>query len=173
MNAATHELLTRLSEETGKEYGKLVQKLLAIALLEAGADRLIDRATQGIDLEVDLAGRRLALEVKTCEGGSLTLAKKDLDGLNRQVADGREAFVPALGDRPTDEWVFGRYTPGELPGGKKISLFQLRAYRDRDLERRVAREFDRAVQAHAATAARGGQGALDRVLEGYPARQLA
>lgn len=173
MNPRVHETLRALSAEKGKEYGKLVQKLLAIAFLESGADALIERSIQGIDLEVRLAGRRLALEVKTCEGGSLTLGKKDLDGLDRQFADGLEAFVPVLGDRPTDDWIFVRYARGELPSAKSLSLFKLRAYRDRELESRIAPAFDRAVLTHAAVAAREGQNGLDRVLERYPARKLA
>jgi hypothetical protein len=52
---------------TQKEYGKLVQKLLAIALLGAGADSLTDRSTQGIDLEATIRGKRRAIEVKTTE----------------------------------------------------------------------------------------------------------
>jgi len=173
MKTATHEQLRRLGTETGKEYGKLVQKLLAIAFLEEGVDELIERSTQGIDLEVSLAGKRYAFEVKTCEGGSITLGKKDLEGLDRQHASGLATYVPVLGDRPTDEWIFVRYVPGELPAAKKLSLFGLRAYRDRDLEQRITRAFERATLKHAATAAREGQSGLDRVLAAYPARQLA
>ena len=173
MNLQVHEKLRTLSAERGKEYGKLVQKLLAIALLDSGVECLIDRSTQGIDLEVKFAGRRLALEVKTCEGGSLSLGKKDLAGLDRQHADGLETYVPVLGDRSTDDWIFVRYVPGELPSAKQLSLFKLRAYRDRELETRIARTFERAVLEHAALASREGQGGLDRVLESYPARQLA
>lgn len=173
MKHATHATLRELSAATGKEYGKLVQKLLAIAFLDAGADDLTDRCVQGIDLELGVAGRRLAFEVKTCEGGGLTLGKKDLDGLARERDAGREAFVAALGDRPTDEWVFARFAPDELPASKRIPLFGLRAYRDRELEQRVARAFERAVERHATAAARGGQAALDEVLATYPARRLA
>lgn len=173
MNADAHQKLRALSAERGKEYGKLVQKLLAIALLESGADALIDRSTQGIDLEVTVAGRQLALEVKTCEGGTLSLGKKDLDGLDRQHAEGLETYIPVLGDRSTDDWIFVRYTPGELPSAKQLSLFKLRAYRDHDLESRIAKEFERAVLKHAAVAAREGQSGLDGVLSGYSARKLA
>lgn len=173
MNQQVHEKLRALSAEKGKEYGKLVQKLLAIAFLESGAEGLIERSIQGIDLEVRLAGRRLALEVKTCEGGSLTLGKKDLDGLDRQCAEGLETYVPVLGDRPTDDWIFVRYAPLELPSAKQLSLFKLRAYRDRELEARIARAFEAAVLTHAAVAAREGQSGLDGVLARYPARKLA
>lgn len=173
MKRLVHEKLRSLSDAKGKEYGKLVQKLLAIAFLDAGADDLTERSIQGIDLEVRIGGRRLALEVKTCEGGSLSLGKKDLEGLERQHADGLEAYIPVLGDRLTDDWIFVRFTPGELPSAKQLSLFKLRAYRDGELEARISRAFAKAVLDHAADAARDGQRGLDRVLERYPARRLA
>jgi hypothetical protein len=113
------------------------------------------------------------LEVKTCEGGSVTLGKKDLEGLDRQCAEGLEAYVPVLGDRATDDWIFVRYTPGEFPSAKQLSLFKLRAYRDRELETRITRAFEQAVLTHASVAARSGQNGLDGVLERYPARKLA
>jgi hypothetical protein len=75
-------MLGHLATECGKEYGKLVQKLLAIACCESGAVRLIDRSTQGIDLEVTFHdGLRVAFEVKTGQAGTVTFGKKDLDGL--------------------------------------------------------------------------------------------
>ena len=39
-------------ERRGKEYGKLVQKLLALALLDADAQELYERSVQGIDRAV-------------------------------------------------------------------------------------------------------------------------
>ena len=62
MRIEVHRRLRDLAERSGQEYGKLVQKLLAIALCECGATRLTERSTQGIDLEVELpGGRSLAL----------------------------------------------------------------------------------------------------------------
>lgn len=173
MNPHTHRLLAELRDKTGKEYGKLVQKLLAIALLESEVEGLVDRSTQGIDLEVRIAGARHAFEVKTSETHQITLAKKDLEGLQRQVDEGAHTYVVVLFGGLLDEWLFVRYAPGELPSGKKLSAFQLRPFRDRELERRVRLPFEHAVEAHANTALIERQPGLDRVLAAYPARSLA
>ena len=77
--------LKKLWQASEKEYGKLIQKLLAIAFCKAGAVRLMERSTQGIDLEVTLPDeRRIALEVKTAQDRSVKVGEKDLDGLASQ-----------------------------------------------------------------------------------------
>ena len=173
MNPQTHRMLQDIRSRTGKEYGKLLQKLLGIAFLDSEVERLVDRCTQGIDLEVQLGGARLAFEVKTSEEDQITLGKKDLEGLQRQLDDGAEAYVAVLGGGLLDSWLFVRYSPGELPSGRKLSTFQLRPYRNRELEERILRPFEEAVARHANTAICERQAGLDRVLEGYPARGLA
>ena len=95
MKLEVHQRLSELSTAAGKEYGKLVQKLLAIALLEAGAESLTDRSTQGIDLEATFRGKKRAIEVKTTESGAVSLGKKDLEGLAAREADGMRAYVAA------------------------------------------------------------------------------
>ena len=173
MNPATYRRLMEMRDKTDKEYGKLVQKILAIAFLETGAENLVERSIQGIDLDVTLAGTRYAFEVKTCEEDSLTLGKKDLAGLEREIASGAEAYIAVLAGSMLDEWLMVRYTPGEIPPAKKLSTFELRPYRNRELERRVESAFEDAVEKHAATAIYEKQKGLDKELERYPARALA
>jgi Holliday junction resolvase len=168
MKLEVHQRLSDLSAAAEKEYGKLVQKLLAIALLEAGAEGLTDRSTQGIDLEATIRGKRRAIEVKTTESGAISLGKKDLEGLAAKEADGARAYVAVLGNRFLDEWTFARFHKGELQPSQSYSITQLRPYRDRELERAVAKPFADAVLAHADAAARGGQHALDLVLASHP-----
>ena len=174
MNPNTHRRLKEIRGETGREYGKLIQKLLAIAFLESGVDSLTERSVQGIDLEIDLAGTRYAFEVKTSEKDSITLGKKDCEGLRRQVEEGAEVYIAVLlGSSLLDEWLMVRYHEGELLPAKKYSQFMLRPYRNRELEGRVRAAFDTAVADHANTAMLLRQGGLDRVLEGYGNRRLA
>jgi len=168
MKPDVHRRLTELSQTAGKEYGKLVQKLLAIAFLDAGAESLTERSTQGIDLEVTLQGRAIALEVKTTETGAVSLGRKDLEGLAAREAEGAAAYVAALGNRLLDEWVFARFMKDELQPSRSYSVTQLRPYRDAELERAVADAFSTAVLNHAAAAASGGQSALDQVLTRHP-----
>ena len=46
MKHATYEKLDKLRGEVGREYGKLVQKLLAAAFLETDVQKLVERSTQ-------------------------------------------------------------------------------------------------------------------------------
>jgi len=173
MKLEVHERLKTLSGASDKEYGKLVQKLLAIAFLEAGAESLTDRGTQGIDLELVIKGKARALEVKTSESGSVSLGKKDLEGLAAREDGGARAYVAVLGNRFLDEWTFARFFKGELQPSQSYSITQLRPYRDHDLERTVAKTFPEAVLKHADAAASRGQTALDQVLASYPAFKRA
>lgn len=172
MKLEAHRRLADLTASAGMEYGKLVQKLLSIALLEAGASSLVERSTQGIDVEVELDGVVRAIEVKTSQDGALKLGKKDLDGLAAREAEGARACVAALGPRLVDDWVVARFHRGEWQPGQSLSITQLRPFRERELERVLVPAFADAVLAHASAALRG-QRALDEVLRKYPAYRLA
>jgi len=171
-----HRRLAEIATAQGKGYGKLVQKLLAVSFLEAGAERVTERAVQGIDLEVTLpGGRQVALEVKTSEPGApgdVTLGRKDVEGLAARREQGLAPYFAVLGNRLLDDWVFARCEPGEIPPGT-YSPTRLRPYRDHALEAVVATTFAEAVVRHAGRAAEGGQAALDEVLRGYPAFRIA
>ena len=173
MKPQTHAKLIELREKTGKEYGKLIQKLLAIALLETEVERLVERSIQGIDLDVTIAGQRYGFEVKICEEDVIRLGAKDHEGLKRQISEGAEPYVAVLGGGLLAEWAFVRYHPGELPTGKALSGFRLRPYRNRELERRVRAAFEQTVERHATTAIYDRQLGLDKLLDAYPARQRA
>ena len=173
MRLEVHQRLSELSASSGKEYGKLVQKLLAIALMEAGAETLTDRCTQGIDLEANFRGKKRAIEVKTTETGAVSLGKKDLEGLAAREAEGMRGYVAVLGNRFLDEWTFARFHAGELAPSQSYSITQLRPYRDAEMERAVAKPFAEAVLKHADAARRGGQGALDEVLAAHSAYRRA
>lgn len=164
MNRLTRSSLDHLAQETGKEYGKLVQKLLALALLEAGAKSLIERSIQGIDLEFELAGRAYGLEVKTSTGHAVRLSAKDISGLNRLAEQAMEVRVAVLLHGPLEDWIMATYHPTEFQSGRDYSSFQLRPYRDRGLEDRIGQPFAAVVETHVQTAVAQGQGGLDRVL---------
>lgn len=161
--------LERLRAETGREYGKLVQKLLAAAFLETGVDRLVERSTQGIDLEMEIAGDRYGFEVKTSETDTIRLSAKDLEGLDRLVADGANVYLAVLAAGRFDDWIFARYAPGEFPTAKDSSAFAFRAHRDRALEQRIATAFDRVVDRDVHTAMTRRQSGMDEVLQRYRA----
>jgi hypothetical protein len=167
MRLDAHRRLRALAEAQGAEYGKLVQKLLALAFLEVGAT-VTDRAVQGVDLEVVLGdGRRVALEVKTTVGGEVTLAGKDLAGLRSREREGYEPFVAALGPGLLDEWIFARARLADWQGGVRLSLLALRPHRDRALEETVSAAFAEAVARHAPRAMTGGQAALNEAIRAH------
>ena len=169
MKYQTHEKLERLRGEVGREYGKLVQKLLAVAFLETDVQKLVERSTQGIDLEMEIAGERFVFEVKTSESDSIRLGPKDLEGLDRYVEDGARVYLAVLTNGPLEDWILARYMPEEFPVGKDLTSFPFRAHRDLDLERRVLTAFDRVVDAHVHTAITRRQRGMDEVLQRYPA----
>lgn len=173
MKIATRNRLDELSNMAGKEYGKLVQKLLAIALLEAGAERLVESAIQGIDLQFQFAGEAYACEVKTTTDSTIKLGKKDLDGLTNRVEAGADAYIAVLGGHLLDEWLFVRFRVGELAAAREYSVLELRAYRSPELEARVQQHFDVAVERHFGDACTiNPQSALDLLLQKYPEWKL-
>jgi hypothetical protein len=165
----THAKLERLRAETGREYGKLVQKLLAAAFLETDVQKLVERSTQGIDLEMEIAGERCVFEVKTSESDAVRLSPKDLEGLDRLVEDGGRVYLAVLTNAPFENWVLARYVPGEFPTGKDLTSFPFRAHRDRELEQRILTAFDRVVDRDVHIAITRRQGGMDEVLQRYPA----
>jgi hypothetical protein len=169
MNHDVHRKLKEIATARGVEYGKLVQKLLAIAFCEAGATQVTDRGVQGIDLEVTLAdGRSTVLEVKTAQEGSVKFGVKDIDGLAARASRDVLPYFALLGARLVDEWIFARLPSStEIRATREYSLTRLRAYRDPSLEDVVRATFPAAVLKHAVVAIEQGQGGLDEVLRDY------
>lgn len=168
MKIETYRRLQDLAAHTAQEYGKLVQKLLAIAFCESGATRVTERSTQGIDLEVVLPdGRSLAFEVKTTLTGEVTFGRKDVKGLEARAAQGLTPYFAVLGRRLVDDWLFARFHAGEVQPERAYSPTRLRPYRDGSLEALIGSPFEEVVTRHAGRATESGQGALDGVLRAY------
>ncbi len=174
MKHEVYRRLSELSEVSEKEYGKLIQKLLAIAFCKAGAIRLIERSTQGIDLEVTLPDeRRIAVEVKTAQDQTVKFGKKDLDGLSSQVEAGLEPYFALLGSQLLDEWVLARSYANEIKPNQQYRLTQLRAYRDKELEESIQEHFDEAVIEYTNLPDTNRQAALDEILRGFSCVSIA
>ncbi len=174
MKQEVHRRLSELSEASDKEYGKLIQKLLAIAFCKAGAVRLVERSTQGIDLEVSLPDLPpIAVEVKTTQDQSVKFGKKDLDGLASQAEAGLEPYLALLGSQLLDEWILARYYAGEIKPTKQYRLTQLRAYRNKEIENLIREHFDEAVIEYSNLPDENRQAALDEVLRGFSCVSIA
>jgi hypothetical protein len=154
MKHEVYRRLSELSEASDKEYGKLVQKLLAIAFCKAGAIRLIERSIQGIDLEITLPDeRQIAVEVKTAQDQTVKFG--------------------VLGSDLLDEWILARYHVGEIRPNQQYRLTQLRAYRDTELENQIRQHFEEAVVEYTNLPETNRQGALDEVLRGFSCVSVA
>ena len=166
--------LERISEQLDKEYGKIVQKLLAIAFCSMGARRVIERAIQGIDLEVMLPdGRFIAIEVKTFQGSRFTLNEKDLEGLETQLNGGKDgAYLAVLGPRRIDELLLFKYSPKEIVA-KTYTTVSLDCFRDIDLEDQIRKYFDEAVLLFSNEALAYRQRGLNRILHNFDCAELA
>lgn len=173
MKYETWRTLQTIRDRQGSEYGKLVQKLLALALLEAGADRITDRAVQGIDIEVQLSGRKLALEVKTTEKSTISVGQKDLDGLASRREEGYETMLAVLGGRLMDEWMFLPVPGSDLKPNAIVDLVYLQPFVDQPLGDLIEVHFVSAVDRYGVLACDGGQAALNEVLVKQPAYALA
>ncbi len=177
MKLDVHRRLQEIAAAQGKGYGKLVQKLLALAFLEAGVQRVTERSIQGIDLEVTLAGgERIAMEVKTSEPGAVgtvAFGKKDVQGLCARAEEGFVPYFAVLGNHQLDDWIFARHHTGEIPVNAALSPTRLRPYRDRALEALMKDTFADVVVRRAGLAADGGQSALDDVLRKHAAYRIA
>lgn len=173
MKYETWQMLQTLREQQKMEYGKLVQKLLALAFFDAGAKRLTERSIQGIDIEVQLQDRKLAIEVKTSEASSISIAKKDLDGLAARREDGFETMLAILGGRLTDEWMFLPVPGTDLQAKAETDLVFLRPFADSVLGPIVEEPFAASVDRFGVRACEGGQAALNEVLLKNPGYALA
>src|SRR6266478_6871871 len=72
-----------------REFGKIVQKLLAIGFRLAGFDRIVERGVQGVDVDaVGDSEERYATEVKTTQKDSVPFGPKDMKGLAARQQDG-------------------------------------------------------------------------------------
>jgi hypothetical protein len=172
MKYSTRVALDRVKESHGTDFGKIIQKLLAISLCESGAIRITERAIQGIDIWVVLPGRGAAsIEVKTTTDtkNEISIQKKDAEGLNARLDDGDQVFIACLGSQVVDDWIVARWIKNEfdLTQKLKMSIHQFRAYRDAELEAIIKLSFDSAVEKYVDIAIQDGQKGLNVVIESY------
>jgi len=148
-----------------REFGKIVQKELAIAFHLAGFARVVERGVQGVD--VDAVGNsleRYATEVKTTQTESVPFAAKDINGLKSRQQDGYQPLLAVLRLSPLSDLFLVH--AGNLRCGR-LQIESLRPYRFHELETRIQPCFERAVLEHFEGALTGSQSYLDWVLREY------
>jgi hypothetical protein len=170
MKYSTWKHLQNLREEKGNEAGKLVQKFLALALLEVGASKLTECAIQGIDIEFELDGCPWAVEVKIVineERNEIILGAKDFAGLEGRIEKGRKALFAVLGNQLIDEWLFIPHPGSGLQPGKKMPMVLLGVFQDKDWTVRIKGAFEEMVEQNIQVAIEGGQEGLNKVLHSH------
>lgn len=161
MTIETFERLLVLRNRYDREFGKLCQKMLALAFRSAGYTIMQERGVQGVDIDVAGATDRFSIEAKTTDREAVAFERKDAEGLAVRRRDGYQPVLAVLQIKLFADWMFvkaDRLVPGQL------AVEGLRAHRMRDLEDLVAPRFDPIVEAHTSRAMAGGQAYLDAVL---------
>lgn len=166
MKPSTWFALEQVLEKVGdQETGKVVQKLLAIAFRRLGFERVVERSTQGVDLDVARGDERYAIEVKTAQGWEVSLDPKDIKGPPGRHYDRYQAVMAVLRLSPEEDWILARMHPGVAPFAKgKHAAYLFRATSIVDLEREVRQAFAAAVAEHH-DAALEGQAGLQPILD--------
>lgn len=165
MKSDTFRRLQGLRERYGPGvFGKIAQKLLALAFYDAGFRHVVERAVQGVDIDAAGPGAEsYALEVKTTDGDRLTISRENIEALEDRAKDGYVPVIAALRIRLLEDWVFARIPMSQLRPGS-LSLTRLRAYRMKELEALVRPTFATSVDRHFRGALSGGETYLSEAL---------
>ncbi len=167
MKTATFHQLRELRQKYGPGiFGKITQKLLAMAFFNAGFHQFTERGVQGADIDVaSPAGEKYALEVKTTDGEAVPISKENIDALAGRSGDGYIPMIAALRIQVFEDWILADIPLSQLRPGV-ITLSRLRGYRVGRLEQRIRPAFEEVVNEHAAAVLSGGERYLIRLLDG-------
>lgn len=165
LDVGTFQRLRQIRDKFGPGiFGKITQKLLALAFYEAGFDHVVEREVQGVDIDV-AAGedKRYALEVKTTGGESVSISRENIDALKDRAKDGYKPLIAAFRMQMFEDWMFAgiplrRLEPGFVPFTK------LRSYRNRELENLICPTFEQVVNQHFSNVLIKGEHYLNEIL---------
>jgi len=165
LDVGIFESLQQIRDKFGPGvFGKITQKLLALAFYDAGFDHVVEREVQGVD--IDAAGGdagEYALEVKTAEGESVPISRENIDALKDRAKDGYTPVVAALRIKMFEDWIFSgiplsRLRPGSIP------FSQLQSYRMMELEKLIRPTFEKVVNQHFSNVLTKGKHYLNGIL---------
>jgi len=163
MRVDIYEKLEKIHKIYGpREFGKICQKLLAIAFQIAGYDHIVERGVQGVDVDAASNDKtKYAIEVKTTTSTAVCFEQKDADGLQGRKEDHYHPVLAALRLDILSDWIFAK-ADKIRPGSIYIDL--LRPLRMKELENEISHFFNQAVQKHYEGTVDGGQSYLDNIL---------
>jgi hypothetical protein len=162
MKTTTYRGLCALHDRHGpREFGKICQKLLALAFRAGGCPHVVERGVQGVDIDAVWAGTKYTVEIKTTRQSAIHLLPKDVLGLASRSRDGYRPLLGVLRLSPLADWLLA--DAGCLQAGE-LAIDALRPHRSECLERRLRPLFDDVLAAHAGNTLRESQRYLDRIL---------
>ncbi|MFO7773250.1 MAG: hypothetical protein R6V59_04840 [Dehalococcoidia bacterium] len=166
MKVDTYQRLKQIRAKFGPGiFGKIAQKLLALALYEAGFFDIVEREVQGADIDAaNMMGKKYALEVKTTDGESIPISRENIEALKDRTKDGYLPVIAAVRIQMFEDWVFANIPLGNLRPGS-LPLSRLRAYRIKDIETSVCPAFEVVVSQHFSGTLARGEEYLRQVLE--------
>ena len=149
MKVRTFEQLHNIREKFGPGiFGKIAQKLLALAFYDAGYTHVVESSVQGVDIDAgNTRGKKYTVEVKTTAGDSISISQDNIDALKASVNNGYAPVIAALRVQMFEQWVFAGI-PLDQIRPESIPLSRLRAYRIGDLEASVNPAFETVVNRH-------------------------
>jgi hypothetical protein len=164
VKAHTYQHLCRLHARHGaRVFGKICQKLVALAFRQGGCVHVVERGVQGVDVDAVWGTERYALEIRTTRKDVVPFLPKDVNGLAARCEDGYRPFLGALRLGVFSEWYIADAS-GLRPG--ILTFDALRPIRQRELEQRLQPLFDQVVAIHFEETLVGAQAYLDHVLRG-------
>lgn len=164
MDTQVYRLLSDLHARwRPREFGKIVQKLLALGFHYAGFAHIVERGVQGVDVDAAAQAERYTTEVKTTTSPSIVFGTKDLLGLRSRQCDGYTPLLAVLRLTPLSDLILAQ--PLQLKCGR-VQIENLRPFRCDSLETRIQPCFAKAVSDHFDGTYKGSQFYLDRVLRG-------
>ena len=165
MRTTTFKHLERIRNKFGPGiFGKIAQKLLALAMYDAGFCHVVERGVQGVDIDVaETGGKKYAMEVKTTDKNNIPLSKENIEALKDRANDGYSPMVAALRMQLFEDWLFANVPLSVLKPGT-FHLSRLRAYRVQDLESLIRPVFEAVVNEHIGGVLSGGEHYLNQVL---------
>ena len=169
MKISTLELLKKLQKRYGVRgkpsgsFGKIMQKLLALAFSELGYRNIVERGTQGVDIDITSGQTKFAVEAKVTEGTSIVISSDNIQALKERGYDGYEPLIVVLQLAPLENWECARLAADEIPTGE-ILIESLRRWRIKDLETKLSAVFDGVVEKHFSGVEQDGEQYLKKQL---------
>ena len=147
LNSSVRAALRRIQSKHATEFGKVIQKILALSLIDMGYRLVEERTVQGVDIDIvhGETGSKKAIEVKTCLHREVSIAPKDIDGLHRRIDDGYEAYVAVL-SLPLSVSLGWVMVPAEDLKPGRYGVLSLHSRCDEHLSEAVNSAFERRFQ---------------------------